>query len=279
MPRSDPDDLARRVQAGIERGLSVLDSFRGVRGFAEADRMERAHRLAMADYDKRQRRYTARLAALRRRRVGGAVIGGLAAVIGLVDAGLTILSVGTLGIGPVWMWGIIAGVSGLSAFTAHRELGTITPPELPSVPVPPPPPLPRGAIGAEESERLTRLRSQVAQVIPAIAQLHPGAAAEVRRADAEAAPVLAGQVHRLALLHRMVAEMPGTEPARAASAAATEVCARLARGCATYESLLAAAATLLAAPDIARSTEDVLNPAVQAMTAYAHGLARAAGDV
>ncbi len=70
--------------------------------------------------------------------------------------------------------------------------------------------------------------------------------------------------------------MPGTEPARAATAAAEEVRGRLARGCATYESLLAAAATLLAAPDIARSTEDVLNPAVEAMTAYAHGLARAA---
>ena len=264
------------MQAGIDRGLTLLDSFRGTRGFGEADRMERAHRAAMADYAKAQRRYVGRLAGLRRSRVGGAIVCGAAAAGGLIDAVLVVTTAGRISLGPVWVWGLVALVSGIKAIRAHQELKTITAPVMPTVAVPPPPPLPRGAIGAEESEQLARLRSQVTRMVPAIRQLHPGAADEVMRADAEAAPVLAGQVHRLSLLHRMAVEMPGTEPARAAVAAAGEVRARLARGCATYESLLAAAATLLAAPDIARSTEDVLNPAVEAMTAYAHGLARAA---
>jgi hypothetical protein len=51
---------------------------------------------------------------------------------------------------------------------------------------------------------------------------------------------------------------------------------RLADGCATYDRLLAAAAQLLSAPDITRSTSEVLSPAVDAMLAYAHGLERAA---
>jgi len=51
---------------------------------------------------------------------------------------------------------------------------------------------------------------------------------------------------------------------------------RLDEGCDTYDELLAAAARLLAAPDLSRPTADILNPAIDAMVAYAHGLQRAA---
>ena len=61
-----------------------------------------------------------------------------------------------------------------------------------------------------------------------------------------------------------------------AAAASELVRTRLADGCATYDELLAAAARLLAAPDITRSTSDILGPAVNAMIAYSHGLQRAA---
>ena len=45
--------------------------------------------------------------------------------------------------------------------------------------------------------------------------------------------------------------MAGTQAEAAATSAAVEVRERLATGCATYERLIAASATMLAAPDIA----------------------------
>jgi hypothetical protein len=47
---------------------------------------------------------------------------------------------------------------------------------------------------------------------------------------------------------------------------------QLDRGSAAYDILLAAAARLLAEPDIDRPVRDVLEPAASALIAYAHGL-------
>ncbi len=71
--------------------------------------------------------------------------------------------------------------------------------------------------------------------------------------------------------------MPGTPAEAAATTASVEVRERLATGCTTYERLITASATMLAAPDIARSTDEVLTPALEGLVAYTHGLQRASG--
>ena len=78
------------------------------------------------------------------------------------------------------------------------------------------------------------------------------------------------------VLDQLQRELPGTSAAASAATSAELVRARLAEGCATYDELLAAAARLLAAPEMARSTQEILAPAINAMLAYAHGLQRAA---
>ena len=93
----------------------------------------------------------------------------------------------------------------------------------------------------------------------------------------EAAPALAAQVTRLAVLDQVRRELPGSQADRAASDAAEQVRARLAEGVAVYDRLLAAASTMLASPDLGRSSLDVLGPAADALTAYAAGLRTAAG--
>ncbi|MEY3734893.1 MAG: hypothetical protein RL347_2252, partial [Actinomycetota bacterium] len=137
--------------------------------------------------------------------------------------------------------------------------------------------VPADALGAEQAERLTSLRLQLAQVIPAIERLHPGAARDLREADLEAAPQLHALVDRLVILHGIRRDMAGTEAEAAATTAAVEVRERLTTGCATYERIIAASATMLAAPDMARSTDEVLTPALEGLAAYTHGLQRAAG--
>ena len=111
---------------------------------------------------------------------------------------------------------------------------------------------------------------------PSLERLYPGSGDELRRADNEAAGPLTALAERLLVLDQLQRELPGTSAAASAAASAELVRGRLAEGCATYDELLAAAARLLAAPDMTRSTSEILGPAVDAMLAYAHGLQRAA---
>ena len=111
---------------------------------------------------------------------------------------------------------------------------------------------------------------------PSLDRLYPGSGDELRRADNEAAGPLTALAERLLVLDQLQRELPGTSAAASASQSADVVRRRLADGCATYDELLAAAARLLAAPDMSRSTVDVLGPAVDAMVAYAHGLSTVA---
>jgi hypothetical protein len=164
------------------------------------------------------------------------------------------------------------------AAVARRKRAQLPPaPRVDAIPSAPTA-IPAHAIGAEQAQRLTSLRLQLAQVIPAIERLHPDAAADLRRADLEAAPQLHALVDRLVVLHGIRIEMAGTEAEAAATSAAVEVRERLTTGCATYERLIAASATMLAAPDIARGTDEVLAPALEGLAAYTHGLKRAANS-
>lgn len=135
----------------------------------------------------------------------------------------------------------------------------------------------RGAVGFFEVSRFSTVRVQVITLVPSLERLHPGAGEELRRADAEAAGPLTALCERLRVLDDLQRELPGSAAATSAIASADVVRTRLAEGCSTYDALLAAAADLLASPDLDRRTSDVLAPAIDALVAYAHGLERASG--
>lgn len=273
--KRSPEDLAQLVQVGLARGLDIVDAWRAATDSmprslsTEQRQLERAHQQAVEQHRRSLRKHERSVQRLHTRVTAGTV--------GAVTGSALFLAAVP---GDMEVWGFaglaLGAFSGVAALTARRRLRDVAPPPPPRIPSPPPAPLPSGARGAAESNRLTQLRIQLAQVVPAIDRLHPGAGEELRRADAEAAPPLGALVERLAVLDRMERTMPGTSVAAAAGSAAEEVRLRLDAGCATYERLLAASATLLAAPDVGRSTDEVLGPALEAMSAYSHGLARSA---
>ncbi|MBM3688088.1 MAG: hypothetical protein FJW80_00245 [Actinobacteria bacterium] len=279
MATSDSDKFARMVQSGIAHGLDVVEAWRIARAQrptpqarqlqAEHDRLTTQARRETNRYRRRDRRLQTQVTA-------GTAVAGVAGTIGAIDVIAEAATSQTAVYGPSWMWIGTAVVGAVVAITSKRARSSLPPEPRPAVPPPPPAPVPSSAIGASEAQRLNALRLQLAQVITTMQQLHPGAADELRRADAEAAPPLHGLVDRLAVLDRIRREMSGTQAEAAATVASVDVRDRLAAGCGTYERLLAASATMLAAPDIARSTDEVLGPALQAMTAYTHGLQRTA---
>jgi hypothetical protein len=75
-------------------------------------------------------------------------------------------------------------------------------------------------------------------------------------------------------LHDLRQQLPNTASATTAGTAARVISERLRTGCDSYDNLLAAAATLMAAPDLDMNTN--LQPAVDALIAYSYGLERAA---
>jgi hypothetical protein len=151
--------------------------------------------------------------------------------------------------GAVWLGG--------GAFVRLRRL---------TLPTPPPPPC---------AMRLIRVQESLLQLIPAVEHLHPSAGKELRGAVERAAPLLDQQAQRLALLDALRTTMAGTDAGMAAGTAAGEVELRLERGVDAYERLLAASATLLGAPDLGRSADSVLTPAIAGMQAYSAGLTAA----
>jgi hypothetical protein len=278
---SDRDQFARLVQAGMSRGMDVVDAWRQARAQrptarARALQAEQERRLATQQRD--LRRHQRRQRMLDNEVTGGIAIAGAAGVLGVLDIVLETTTAQSGVYGPAWIWVVLATAGGVTAALARRKRA-----QLPAAPaVDPMPPIaaaiPADAIGSEQAHRLIALRLQLAQVVPAIERLHPGAAADLRRADLEAAPQLHALVDRLVILHGIRLEMQGTEAEGAATAAAVEVRERLSTGCVTYERLIAASATMLAAPDIARDTDDILGPALEGLAAYTHGLQRASGS-
>jgi hypothetical protein len=197
-----------------------------------------------------------RAVARHRQRVGQlrtAVFAGAVASVATVVAALA---------GGHWWW-LVGTAFGLwFAGGAALRLRGMRPPQ------PPPPP---GAM------RLVRVQDSLRQLIPAVEHLHPSAGLELRKAVEQAAPLLDQQARRLGVLDELRVSMAGTGAGAAAETAAREVEARLERGVDAYEALLAASATLLGAPDLGRSADAVLLPAIEGMHAYSAGLA-AAGD-
>jgi hypothetical protein len=276
---SDRDQFARVVQAGISRGMDVVDAWRQARAqrpSAQARALQAEHDRRLAEQQRALRRHQRRQRTLDNEVTGGVAVAGVAGTLGVLDIVIE-STAATAGVyGPAWMWVALAAGGGVVAAVARRKRAQLPPaPRVDAIPSAPAA-IPAHAIGAEQAQRLTSLRLQLAQVIPAIERLHPDAAADLRRADLEAAPQLHALVDRLVVLHGIRIEMAGTQAEAAATSAAVEVRERLTTGCATYERLIAASATMLAAPDIARGTDEVLTPALEGLTAYTHGLKRAA---
>jgi uncharacterized membrane protein YdbT with pleckstrin-like domain len=278
---SDRDQFARVVQAGISRGMDVVDAWRQARAqrpSAQARALQAEHDRRLAEQQRALRRHQRRQRTLDNEVTGGVAVAGIAGTLGVLDIVIE-STAATAGVyGPAWMWVALAAGGGVVAAVARRKRAQLPPaPRVDAIPSAPAA-IPAHAIGAEQAQRLTSLRLQLAQVIPAIERLHPDAAADLRRADLEAAPQLHALVDRLVVLHGIRIEMAGTQAEAAATSAAVEVRERLTTGCATYERLIAASATMLAAPDIARGTDEVLTPALEGLTAYTHGLKRAANS-
>lgn len=249
---SDVERVLRLLQNGAAAAADVIGTRSGGTGrpALEAARAERAYRKELARYQRGVERDRAQAWWAG----AGAVVCTAAAV---PTGGISL--VGTAAFG--WL-----------ATSSVVRLRTRRPPTQPPPPMLEIPRLPRTAIGAGEVDRLSRAERRLAEVAPAVQRLHPGAAAELRAATAEAGPLLHQQAHRLAVLHGLRSDLASTPAGVAADAAARDVAARLDRGVCAYEALLAAAATLLGAPDVARDVDDVLAPAVQALQAYTHGL-------
>lgn len=277
--RREPADLAKVVEQGVQLGIDAVDGLRAAIGQPTAAgrvrALERQNRHIQAQHQRALKRFRHRLQRARQQRIVGTSLAGVAGTLGLLDLVIEGVSSASGVFGPAWLWCGTAGVAAVIAVKGSLTLRHAQAPQAPVLALAPPPPLPLGARGAAEVARLASVRLKLNDVASAVSRLHPDAATELRRADREAAGPLNTLAERLALLHQIAKDLPGSAAALASAESAQVVAGRLADGCQRYEELLAAAARLLAAPDQTRSTEEVLGPAVASMVAYAHGLQQA----
>ncbi len=253
---ADVDRVVRVLRTGAATVADVLAALEPPR----SARTPAVDREAVKAYKRDLRRYERRVSGLRSR----IWVGSLAAV----GAAITAVQASN------W-WLLGSAAAGALAVDAATKLRGAQAPQPPPEPAPPLPRLPSGATGAASVARLARAEEQLTAVIPAVTRLHPGAGEELRTAARTATPALHHLADRLAVLHGVQQQMAGTEAGEAAVAAAGVVADRLDKGAAMYEGLLAASATLLGAPDLDRSVEEVVAPAVQSLRAYTYGLAAA----
>lgn len=260
--RKDAAEVSASIEAAVQRGLELVDAFRG----APAGRreLEREAKQTAARIRRDKRAYTARKARAQTLTIGGTAVGASSATVGVID--LMATSGGEIG------WFVLAALGALAGGIGARAWRRLVPPDPMPALESAPPLLRRGAIGYESVTRYTAVRVQMVQVVRAIESLHADAATEIRSADAQAAPALNALADRLRVLDEMSRRMPGSGAAQSAQASARAVSDQLDRGSASYDVLLAAAARLLAEPDIGRPVPEVLEPAASALIAYAHGL-------
>ena len=263
MPRTKPggrrelDRWVTAAQGGGRLAATALAAF-------AATTTKDPHRALRKAYAKQLAAYRRGKAAVQARAIASTAASG---------AGATGAAVAVAAAQPpiaVAMAAVSAGAGVWAAKSWRRLRGYPAPPN----PLPEPlPALGRSDPGADAIVRLGRAEMSLAELVPAAARVHPGAAAELRDAAEAATPALHDLAERLAILNRL--RRTSGEPAASADAAAHTVASRLAEGVTAYERLIAAAASLLAAPDPGRSIDEVVEPAVQGLTAYRLGLQHA----
>lgn len=264
MARSGKDgtELAAAVEAGLRKGLDLVDAFMGTP--AGRRELAREAKRTQAQARRAKQAHTVRRLQIQVMTIGGTAVGASAATIGVIDVAAT----GSGGLG----WFIVSAVGAVSAVIGGRRWRRLSPfVAMPAI-TSPPVIVRRGAIGHESVARYTAVRVQTVQVIRAIEPLHADAAREIRSADAQVAPTLNALADRLRVLDEMSRQMPGSQAADQAQRAAHAVSQQLDRGSAAYDVLLAAAARLLAEPELGTPVSHVLEPASSALIAYAHGL-------
>lgn len=271
MAGENKPDVNALIEEGLSRGLQAVDALRDA-----LDRMPSSSSRQLQKSVKKvnaANRATVRAHQMRVQQVRAATtVGGAGIILGASGAVIDVVSAGAFLGNPV-SWLALAGASAVLFAFGRRSARRVGPApmrwELPTGTA-----LPRKAIGADVAARYVQARLTVINLTQQVQVLHPDAAKELLLADNEAAPVLDLLVERLRVLDTVARGTSAAAPA--ARDAANVVSVRLSTGCDSYENLIAAAASLLAAPDTYRSTEAILQPAVDALVAYSHGLSRAA---
>ena len=231
---------------------------------ASRDRqMAEAHRAALVRYEGQLRQHQGRIAGAK----AGTVVGGS----GVAVAAL----VATQAQAPVeflLMGGFAAGSAALGWRARRRAKDLQAHPPVPQLPPLPPARMRPGARGADQADRVANALLHLYDLVPNVGRLYPQAGQELWRTVSDVEPLLRGQVERLTSLDRIEWEMPGSRAADAAVAAGSEIAGRLRAGADALEDLIAAAARMLAAPDLGDGVPDALAPAIDSLDAFAHGL-------
>ncbi len=250
-------DLVRQARAAAKSGTTPADRDR---------QMAEAHRAALVRYEADLRRYQGRVSSYR----AGTIAGGAgSAVLGVA----TVSAAGTGAPVEMVLLGGLAVGSGLVGWRSRRRARDLEAhPPVPRLPPLPPARLRPGARGGDQADRVANALLHLYDLVPNVGRLFPEAGRELWRAVSDVEPLLRGQVERLASLDRIEWEMPDSRAAEAAIAAGTDITGRLRGGADALEDLLAAAARMLAAPDIGDGVPDALAPAIDSLDAFAHGL-------
>ncbi len=260
---------------GLERAMQVgMDLVRQARAAAKSStspvnrdrQMAEAHRAALVRYEADLRRYQGRVSSYR----AGTIAGGAgSAVLGVA----TVSAAGTGAPVEMVLLGGLAAGSGFVGWRSRRRAKDLEAhPPVPRLPPLPPARLRPGARGGDQADRVANALLHLYDLVPSVGRLYPEAGQELWRAVSDVEPLLRGQVERLASLDRIEWEMPDSRAAEAAMAAGTDITGRLRGGADALEDLLAAAARMLAAPDIGDGVPDTLAPAIDSLDAFAHGL-------
>jgi hypothetical protein len=218
-------------------------------------------------------RYDRRLQRARTRSTTGAYVAASAAGLGTLDAVTAVAAGSGIVPGAPGLWLVAAAVAGFASVRARATLRDAQPPAPLPLPPLPPPVLPPGAVGAQEALDLARAEAQLYAMVPAVDHLHLGAGDTLRETLAAVQPRMHSLLERLEL----VSGIDAVRAPQAAEAAET-LRRRLVAGIRAYNDLIAATATLLAAPEPAGPASDHLAAAARDLEAYAAGLA-AASDV
>lgn len=267
--KSARDHWVKVVEAGLSAGVERYQQYRASKPTKPTPRdvvlqqrqmIVAQHQMRLVGFERRKQRMKSRETIYTAGAAGAAVMG----------------AVGVVTPQPSLFWFTAAGVSGLLAFLTHGKRQTLAPPPMPQLPPMPIEALPAGTPGAEEVARWSRAAQRWDEMLPLVDQMHPDAGEQLRRALREVDPALRSLVERLGTLYRTSQQMPGTQAATAAHRASVEVAAQLRDGVEAYEGLVAAAAELIAAPDMNRSVTEIVGPAVLDVQAYTGGLRRAA---
>ncbi|HYO17557.1 MAG TPA: hypothetical protein VES02_02665 [Dermatophilaceae bacterium] len=272
MPSSRPSPNPNAGK-GLERAMQLgMDLVRQAREAAKANvaptsrdrQMAEAHRAALVRYEGQVRQHQGRIAGAK----AGMVVGG---------AGTAVLGLSTVASAPspgtmVFLGGLTAGSAALGWRARSRAKALEAHPPVPQLPPLPPARLRPGSRGADQADRVANALLHLYDLVPNVGRLYPQAGQELWRAVSDVEPLLRGQVERLTSLDRIEWEMPGSRAADAAVAAGTEIASRLHAGADALEDLIAAAARMLAAPDIGDGVPDALAPAIVSLDAFAHGL-------